>query len=642
MSGITGLMNLDRCPVHEEELKAMNALLAHRGPDGAGVWCSEHIGLGYQKLAATPESLHEWMPLASDAGAQMLVADVRIDNRDELLSQLTLTPKKEGVITDAEIILAAYQRWGVRCAKHLIGAFAFVIWDKARQHLYCARDHYALKPFYYAHIEGKRFVFASEIKSILSIKDVPKVLNERAVADHLLMPIKSDSAFTFYSHIFRLEPGHYLVVKPQKIRKEKYWEFDPTRELSYKSDAEYAEGLKEHFFESVKCRLRCPAPVGSMLSGGLDSSSIVGASVQLLKEEGKKLHTYSAVFDKIKLSDERPFINSVVQMYEDQLVPHFLSADSVSPFYDYDNVLWHQDNALRAGNMYFFWKLFEEARAEGVRVIMDGFDGDTTLSHGNGYLHELANNGRWFKLFQEVRLINEMWGRPWKKKMWKWVKVYGVAPWMDRMSMVRSVVKSGKKVTRRATVSTSNGASSLRWNHILNEQFAQEFKPLMKTRIGYPKTEREDHHRQLTQPLMHRIIESWESSAAAYGIELRLPFCDRRLMEYCLAMPPQQKRKNGWTRVSMRNAMKGVLPEDIRMRAIKGNLGPSFDHGLLVRSPEYLNKMLEQDTGGIGRYVNLKSLASSRPSYTAGKEGNNTIYHWRALSLALWLNYTGL
>ena len=642
MSGITGLMNLNRQPVCEHELDAMNALLAHRGPDGGGIWHSEHVGLGHQKLGVTPESQFEWMPLASEQGSLMLVADARIDNREELIATLGLLPKKGLDVTDGEIILAAYGKWGVRCARMLIGAFAFAIWDERNQRLFCARDHFGLKPFYYSHLQGKRFVFASEIKSILSIKDVPQRLNEQAIADHLMVPVKVDSIFTFYSHILRLEPGHYLVVELDKVRKVAYWAMDPTKEIRYSSDEQYAEALRELFFESVKCRLRSSSPLGAMLSGGLDSSSIVGTSAHLLQKENRMLHTYSAIFEQVKKSDERPYIDAVINMYGDRLIPHMLSADTVSPFYAYDKLLWHQDVALKAGNMYFFWKLYEKAKADGVRVIMDGFDGDTTLSHGNGYLHELANKGNWYKLYREVRLIHELWGMPWKRQMWKWVKVYGVAPWMNRLTPLRYVVRSGKKVVRKKQHTTPVNAQSLKWQHILNEQFAQGLEPMMRNRIGYPKTEREHHYRILRQPVLQRIIETWEASAAASGIELRLPFCDRRLMEFCLALPPEQKRKNGWTRVGMRNAMKGVLPEKIRQRADKGNLAPGFEHGLLVRSPEYLNRMISQDTGGIGRFVNLNSLATSLPTYNTGKDDNNTIFHWRALSLALWLNYTGL
>ena len=141
---------------------------------------------------------------------------------------------------------------------------------------------------------------------------------------------------------------------------------------------------------------------------------------------------------------------------------------------------------------------------------------------------------------------------------------------------------------------------------------------------------------------MQRIIEVWESSAAASGLELRLPFCDRRLLEYCLALPPRQKRRDGWSRVVMRHAMEGVLPRGIQWRANKGNLGPSFDHGLLVRAQDSLQHMIEHDTGGVGRFVDLQMLNKTWPKFKQESMENHTLYHWRALSLALWLQHTGL
>ena len=643
MSGISGIYNLNRRPVDPVELEHMNRALAHRGPDGAGIWHSEQVGMGYQKLITTPESRHEWLPQTNRRGSLMLTADVRLDNREELIDVLALGASQGIQLTDAEIVLAAYNRWGVRCAKKLIGAYAFAIWDEINQQMYCARDHYGLKPFYYTYLKGQRFAFASEIKAILQLEDVPRALNEKAIADHLMVPIKDDATFTFYKHISRLEAGHYLIVNDARIRIARYWDLDPGYEVRLSSDVEYAEALREKFKEAVHCRLRSAYPIGAMLSGGLDSSSIVGVAAKKLGAERKSLHTFSAVFDTVQKSDERPFIDAVISKYDPFLLPHVLRADTVSPFYAYNDLLRYQDSAVQAGNMYFFWKLYEKAHEEGVRVMLDGFDGDTTLSHGIGYLHELAHNGKWLTLYKEVKKGRQLWGMPWKSHMWKWVKVYGLVPAVSRVLPVRRMLERKKKAKEQYAPGTAATASSLTWNNVLNTQFVGQVKSYVRPDYVYPKTEREQHYRLLKRPLMQRIIETWEASAAAAGMELRLPFCDRRLMEFCLAMPATQKRRNGWTRVAMRRAMTGVLPESIQWRATKGNLGPGFDHGLLVRDPEPLERMISQDTGGIGRFVDLPLsgpvLAQIR--HTAEKITIRS-FHWRALSLALWLNYTGL
>ncbi len=647
MSGIAGIYNLDQQPVRPDTLRDVVDVLAHRGVDGRGIWREENIGLGHQMLAVTPESAYETFPLVyrpddGDSPNYVLTADARIDNREELIRRLSLRPEAGRPVTDADIILAAYHTWGRECASRLIGAFAFVIWDPSRRSLYCARDHYGLKPFYYAWLKDRLFVFGTEQKAVLQHGAVPRSLNDVAVLDHLLVPVQNDVTFTFYNDIHRLAPGHYLVVDERGAQQEVYWALDPAKTEPLTTDEAYAEGLRDRFTEAVRCRLRSAHPVGSMLSGGLDSSSIVCVAARELASQHKPLHTFSAVFDTNTRSDERPYIDAVLDAHPASLIPHITNADDVSPFRDYDRMLWHQDCALQAGNMYFFWDLFGTARSEGVRVVMDGFDGDTTLSHGTGYLHELARQGRWFALYREVKQSQMRWGLPWKKLMWKWVKVYGVAPLLAQSATLQHIQQTRNRWAGRSGSGDPRAAGALHWTRVLNTKLQALAADETRPRQPFPATEREQHYRLLQRPLMQRIIETWEAAAAAFGLELRLPFCDRRLMEYCLAMPPEQKIKDGWTRLAMRRAMEGILPPLIQWRATKGNLAPGFEHGLLVRAPEFLQKMIREDLGGISRFVDMDCLARTMPSFDDGVKNNHTQYHWRALSLALWLNYSGM
>ena len=403
----------------------------------------------------------------------------------------------------------------------------------------------------------------------------------------------------------------------------------------------YAEELRVLFAEAVACRMRSAYPVGAMLSGGLDSSSIVSIAAQLMDEGGGPLHTYSAVFDTMQQSDERPYIDMVLKKFGNRLHPTHLSADTLSPLGGYDRMLWHQDSAIQAGNLYFFWNLYQKASSQGVRVVMDGFDGDTTLSHGVGYLHELARQRKWPALVHEVRSHALNWGQPWKSVAWQWFKEYEVAPVARRFPMVngaRKIAGSLLRTPRRDVPATD----ALTWEHMLNKQFSTTLHDSVRPQRKMPATEREEHLYLLSRPVMQRIIEVWESSAAACGLELRLPFCDRRLLEFCLALPPTQKRRDGWSRVVMRHAMDGILPSGIQWRADKGNLGPSFDHGLLIKAKDDLDRMIQSDTGGIGRFVDLDVLRKTRPVFKQESMDNYTVYHWRALSLALWLQYTGL
>src|SRR3989442_1012999 len=207
VSGIAGLWRLDGRPTEPAELDRMLARLAHRGPDGAGAWRHGPVALGHRMLHTTPESLRECQPLVGTTGDLVLVADARIDNRAELCP---LLPAPSDA-TDAELILAAYERWGEHCPEHLLGDFAFAIWDGRAQRLFCARDHFGVKPLYYHHRPSRLFAFASEIKGLLALADIPRRLNETRVAAYLV-PLFEDKEVTFYEEIVRLPPAHRMVV----------------------------------------------------------------------------------------------------------------------------------------------------------------------------------------------------------------------------------------------------------------------------------------------------------------------------------------------------------------------------------------------------------------------------------------------
>src|SRR5262245_3845972 len=342
MSGILGIFNLNGQPIDADCLKKMWLSIRHRGLDGGAVWTEGSVGLGHQMLWTTPESLLERMPLTKPAASLSIVADARIDNRDDLIANLGLQNNPPANRTDSHLILAAYERWGDSCSEKLIGDFAFAIWDGRNQSLFCARDHFGIKPFYYFHKHGTGFLFASEIKALLASPIVPCRLNETRVADYLANFIE-DEEITFYRDIKRLPRSHALRVDLSGCRLSQYWSLDPGREIRYGSDEQYAEAFREKFFQAVDCRLRSAFPVGASLSGGLDSSSVVQVSRHFLRRSGKSpLHTFSAIFDDVPQSDERSFINLILDGADD-LAPQFIHLDRLGALADIDSTLWHLD-----------------------------------------------------------------------------------------------------------------------------------------------------------------------------------------------------------------------------------------------------------------------------------------------------------
>jgi asparagine synthase (glutamine-hydrolysing) len=623
MSAIVGLYHLDGRPVDCLDLDRMAERVAHRGPDGGAVWQDGAVGLGHRLLWTTPESLTETQPRVARGGDLVLTADARIDNRDELIAMLFPDCRVPEEISASELIQAAYERWGEACPEKLIGDFAFAIWDRRRQTLFCARDPMGVKPFYYYSRPGRLFAFGSEIKALLDLPGVPRHLNEMMVACHLV-GFYEDPVATFYQEIFRLPAAQSMSVTPEGMRFHVYWSLDPTRELRLGSDAEYAAAFRELFTEAVRCRLRSAFPPSSTLSGGLDSSSISCVARDLLKADGplpgddrRRLHTVSAIFpglpqEDLSRIDEREYINSVVAMGD--VEPHFVRADQLSPLTEVDRVLWHEDQAFFAPNLYMHWALYGAAQRQGARIFLDGIDGDTTVSYGYGYLTELARAGRWRTLFTEITAL----GMRHQVSRRRILRQYCAEPLV--LEPLRRVRRGWQRTVRlrQRDEAFALAGSDIDPEFARRVGVAEHTEAILAARPKQRITARTEHWSSLTCPLYPYTLELADKAAAACGIEPRYPFFDRRLMEFCLALPPTQKLSQGWSRVVLRRAMEGILPRKVQWRVDKGNLNRNFRRKLWECDREVLEDvMLREPQGLLGRYVNITALRETCGRYTA-------------------------
>jgi asparagine synthase (glutamine-hydrolysing) len=456
-----------------------------------------------------------------------------------------------------------------------------------------------------------------------------------------------DTAITFYRHILRLPPAHSVTVIPEGARLQTYWSLDPAHELRLGSDEAYAETFRELFTEAVRCRLRTAFPLGSLLSGGLDSSSVTCVARQeLARDGGHRLHTFSAIFDEIPECDERPFIRAVIA--QDGLESHYVHGDQLSPLTDLDRVLWHQDEAFYAPNLCLNWGLYVAARQQGVRVLLDGFDGDTTVSHGIGYLDELARAGRWFTLVREIRGYTRNFDLSFRKLLKYHAWRYGLAPMIARsrpLRLARRVWRAAPwRSPRRGHQSADRSVpgTTLHPDFVQRIGLAQRCQALQHARSVPPRTEREQHYRTLIWGVMPFTLEVLDRAAAAFGIEPRFPFWDKRLVEFCLALPPEQKVQRGWTRMVLRRAMTGVLPVEVQWRRRKSNLGPSFHHGLLTYERARLEEMILRNPGIIEKYVDIAALRQAYHRFVLRETTEDAMEIWKAVSLGLWLQHTGL
>ncbi|WP_263784458.1 asparagine synthase (glutamine-hydrolyzing) [Salinibacter grassmerensis] len=641
MSGIAGLYYLDGRPV-DTDINRMVDKMEHRGPDEQAVWTSGPVGIGHCMLHTTPESLHASLPQESSQSGCVITADARIDNREDLIQGLRLPTDPDRVIPDTTLILRAYEEWGRDCVQHLLGAFSFAIWDPREEHAFCAIDHFGVRPLYYYHEQRRIFAFASEIKSLLALDDVPEEPDEVRLADHLLTPIEEDSTRTYFKDISGLAPAHVFTVGPNHATETQYWALDPSQEVQLSSDEEYAERFHSLFRDAVGARLRSTTPVGCMLSGGLDSSSI---ACQAAKMSGRSsgspsVHTFSAVFGEETGSDESPYIKSVLSKY-DELQPHFIQGDEKSPLADWDELYEYVDGACTAGNIYIFWRSNRSARDHGIRVMLDGFDGDTTVSYGKGFFYELREEGRLLRLATEAALLANHWGESPRHVAWNWVKGSVVSlPVISQLMKVRQYLKGQSEDAPERHMGPA-------WQNMLSEETARKVAPHVSNDNGSaPKTDHEHHRAQLDQAVMKRILDLWNQVGAASSVETRYPFYDKRLVEFCLALPPEQKIRWGWDRFVMRRAMEGVLPSAVQWREDKGDLSLALDENLIAHERPLLNRLMDDDFGGVDRFVSSDHLREAVRNYLDGKTGSGHegkgLFVWRALSLALWLRHRDL
>jgi asparagine synthase (glutamine-hydrolysing) len=619
-------------------------------------------------LRTTPDPLHEAMPLVSSDGVLVLTADARIDNREDLISSLGVPGAAGEATTDNRLILAAYEEWGECCPETLVGDFAFAIWDSREGSVFCARDHFGIRPFYYF-LTDRLFAFGSEIKALLSLPEVPRELNELRIGYHLAGTVE-DKEMTFFEGIRRLLPGHSLKVSRAATHRRRYWDPSPSRELRLGSDGAYAEAFRELFVESVRCRLRGSAAIGSALSGGLDSSAVTCVARDLLSRDSTRpLSTFSAVFDEFSECDERAYAAEILRL--GRLQAHQVRVDELDPFADLGRVLSHTDEPFSVPTYFILWNLFRAARDADIRVLLDGLDGDTAVHHGLGRLAELAAAGQWAVFAGEARAISKHENLPSVAFM---IKRYGV-PQLTRLAkgfrwgrFVRETAAFGRQFgighrqalwhcgpapllldpMRSAWRSLHNpGRVQEGGNTIISRPFArrislhEHLRSGTKLRAAAPRTSREEHVRFLESGLIPYAFEFADKASMAFSIDSRHPFADRRLIDFCVALPPEQKLQQGWVRMILRRALEGVVPENIRWRGGKTSNSAAVTAGILRFGGTVLEELLVRNPDSLRRFVDTQKLKETFQRYLMRNNPVDEMVIWNSAILAFWLRETG-
>ena len=560
MCGIAGIISSETQLVRQRSLKKMSDVLAHRGPDGEGLWINKKntAGLSHRRLAIIDLSESAAQPMHY-ADRYTIVYNGEIYNYKEIRSDLKQAGYRFKSESDTEVILAAYNEYKEDCVKHFDGMFAFAIWDEQEQILFCARDTFGEKPFYYF-IDKTVFAFASEMKALWAV-GIDKTADDKMMVNYLVLghvQNAADKSQTFYKDIFSLPPAHTgaLSLNNMHFTLKKYR--DINKENSIKINENSAEAkFEELLASSVKRRLRSDVPVGSSLSGGLDSSSIAYFINKFYKSKNEDLfQTFSAVFPGFE-KDESKSIREISDYFK--FKNSFITPTAAGLLDDIDKLCYHQEEPFPSSSIYAQYKVYEFAGVNNVKVLLDGQGADEILGGYTKYLH-------WF--LQELT-GHHKFSRA-KKERFSFQQNNISVKWNIKNILASYLPAHAALALEKREYNKVIGSTNLS-PHLLDAVKGKEWQGIYKPVV----TKLNDilYHNTMEHGL-EELLRFADRNSMAHGTEVRLPFLNVELVNFIFSLPSSFKIKNGFTKYILRKTMTGKLPEKILWNTEKTGFEP--------------------------------------------------------------------
>jgi asparagine synthase (glutamine-hydrolysing) len=592
MSAICGIVQFDGRPVDPAALRGMVDSSPYRGPDGVRYLVVDNAGFAFLAFDVTPESVLEAQPWKDPETGVVLVADARIDNREELDAGLKMeltrlkpllqdagpAHERAGLIPDSLYILAAWHKWGKSCVARLLGDFVFAIWDASRQALFVARDSLGGHSVSW-HQSKQTFAFASETSAILDLPFVDARISDLTVAK-VLAHVPRGAEETFFESVHYLPAAHALSVNTDRLDVERYWDIDPAHRIEYATEGEYAEHFLDLVNRAVHCRMRSRKPVGVALSGGHDSS-LLAACASRLQAKGPgvqgPIRSYSYIFERHPKADERPWIDAVVNHCG--LEPEYVLADGMWTFKDLNKRPVPRDYLWTNCYVQLPESMARAAGQAGCALLIDGQFGDALCSGRSPVAAQMLQQGRIAELcrllWRAQRDVN------WREELIE----CGIRPLLS--AWLQGAWRTFIPRKRKPFVAGLEEGWVQRLQSEAEGGYAfgimNQLAPDRKKRYGY---------------LMNA---SWPRGLAAargmtynrHGVERVAPFFDRRIVEFVMAIPTDQVASPGKYRRLQTNALKRVLPPLVYQRREKASFDSLLREGLLDRERATVRRLLE-------------------------------------------------
>jgi asparagine synthase (glutamine-hydrolysing) len=621
MCGIAGVVRLDEGVVDRELVQQMTRMQARRGPDDEGTWFDNSVGFGHRRLAILDLSSAGHQPMVSPDGRFVLVFNGEIYNYLELGQELRTLGYRFRSSCDTEVILAAYDTWGDRCVDRFVGMWAFALWDTRERRLFCSRDPFGIKPLFYREKHGA-FYFASDVRALL-LTGPDAAEPDWSFLIRQLTPLRFErSEETSFTSIRAVLPGSNVIVSNGQVRHRRYWTFDLEEVRARYDYRRPTDTFRALFEESVRLHFRSDVPVGVCLSGGLDSSAIVGVASTSLDA---RLRTFSILYPNSEWSEEE-FAREVNERYDCEVFQ--ATPPGAEDFVDtLDAMIASHGEPDQGIGVYSQWKVMELAKGR-VTVLLDGQGGDELLA-GYPYYYEtyiayLLRTGHWFKAFTEYRAYRPFGrgdlGRAALKRALPVLGRAGLAIWGNRG---RAELLRDLHPDLRAAGPGPAGAWDLSGGNVDDSTSTQFADPLAQ-----------HLHWTITRGLLQSLLYFEDRNSMAFSLEARVPFLDRRLVEFCLGLKPEDRLGNGFTKRILRDSLRDVLPP--RVAARRDKKGYPTPLSAWLRGP--LSKRIREvllDPAAIGRKVlNTPVIEMKLEAHRRGEHDYSVeIFNWLALEL---------